>query len=257
MGDGMFAKRLHNIFLGGSTIFQWRGEETTGRDRGWARAVKYDFRLSSLESQYTVTLRGWSGVVGMKGSFWADPETFELLRVEIHADDIPPTLPIRDVVTRLNYAPMRIGERDIMLPQSSELQMYHLGRSESLDIFNFTHCRSYHAESTIAFGADPDPGSQQRTAAVAPSYDVTGTVPAGLTVPVELTTAVDDDATVGALLEGRVIRSVEIKGTTILPENAVVHGRIRRLERYNDAGRYWIVGLEFTEVETSAARLRF
>ena len=119
----------------------------------------------------------------MKGSFWADPETFELLRVEIHADDIPPTLPIRDVVTRLEYARMRIGERDIMLPQSSELQMYRLDRSESLDIFDFTHCRSYHAESTIAFGADPDLGHQPRTATLAPSDEISGTVPAGLTVP--------------------------------------------------------------------------
>lgn len=51
---------------------------------------------------------------------------------------------------------MRIGERDVMLPQSSELQMYHLDGSESLDIFDFTHCRSYHAESTIAFGGGPE-----------------------------------------------------------------------------------------------------
>jgi hypothetical protein len=257
IGDGMLGTRLHNIFLSGATVFQWRGEEETGRDRGWARAVKYDFRISRLESQYTVSSRGWSGVVGMKGSFWADPETFELLRVEIHADEIPPMLPVRDVVTLSNYARMRIGERDVMLPQSSELQMYHLDGSLSLDIFDFTHCRSYHAESTIAFGVDPDLGSQSRTAAVPPSDEVSGTVPAGLTVPVELTTAVDDDATVGALLEGRVTRSIDLKGKTILPENAVVRARIRRLERYRDAGRYWIVGLEFTEVETSTGRLRF
>jgi len=134
--------------------------------------------------------------------------------------------------------------------------MYYLDRSESLDIFDFTHCRSYQAESSITFGADPEP-RPARTAAVAPSYEVTGTVPAGLTVPVELTTAVDDEATVGALLEGRVTRNVEWKGKTILPENAVVRGRIRRLERHRDDRRYWIVGLEFTEVETDAARLRF
>lgn len=92
---------------------------------------------------------------------------------------------------------------------------------------------------------------------MAPSDEVSGTVPAGLTVPVELTTAVGENAAVGALLEGRVIRNVDLKGKTILPENALVHGRIRRLERHNDAGRYWIIGLEFTEVETSTARLRF
>ena len=47
------------------------------------------------------------------------------------------------------------------------------------------------------------------------------------------------------------------KGKVLVPEGALVKGRIRRLERYSDAGDYFIVALEFTRVETPGGTLRF
>lgn len=259
IGDGIFASHLHSIFLGGETLFTFRGQEQVGRDRGWANAAKFDFRISSRFSQYHVTVPDGSGIVGIKGSFWADPETHELLRMEIHADDIPPTLPIRDIVTVLNYSRMRIGERDIMLPQSAELRLSQSSGNESLDLFEFTHCRSYHAQSSITFGApDAAPDDPGKPAArLVGSGEISGAIPAGLTVQIGLTTLVDNDAAVGTLIEGRVRGNVEWKGKTLLPDGALVRGRIRRLEQYADAGKYFMVGLEFTEVEADGTLLRF
>jgi hypothetical protein len=47
------------------------------------------------------------------------------------------------------------------------------------------------------------------------------------------------------------------KGKVLVPEGALVEGRIRRLERYSDAGDYFIVALEFTGLETPGGNLRF
>jgi hypothetical protein len=59
---------------------------------------------------------------------------------------------------------------------------------------------------------------------------------------------------VGSLIEARVSADVKEKGKVVLPAGAVVRGRIRRLEREQG---YYIVGLEFTHVETGAGPARF
>jgi hypothetical protein len=197
--------------------------------------------------------------VAAKGSFWADPETHDLLRFELHADEIPSTLPVADVIITSSYARMRIGHDEIMLPQSSEMRVIMPDETESLDQFEFTHCRSYHAQSSITFdpagsvSASPAPPAPARSRAA----DIQGALPSGLVVPVTLTTEVGNDSAVGALLQGRVSAAVDLKGKTVIPEGAPIHGRIRRLERYEDAGGYFIVGLEFTDVEIGGALYRF
>jgi hypothetical protein len=261
IGDGIFAIQLHTIFVSETALFTYRGEDIAGQDRGWARAVKYDFRVPARQSGWNIQLSGARGVVGERGSFWADPETLDLLRVEIHADDIPAGLPLAGVIVISDYARMRIGADDIMLPQAAGLRLIQSDGAEALDQFEFTHCRSYQTQSSISFEDmdAPDPKPAPAPAAPGPTSvpGIAGSLPAGLVVPVTLTTAVQSDSTVGTLLEGRVSANVDFKGKTLIPEGAPVHGRIRRLERYQDAGGYFVVGLEFTEVEAGGSLWRF
>src|SRR5207249_10846670 len=46
------------------------------------------------------------------------------------------------------------------------------------------------------------------------------------------------------------------RGRSSIPNASVVRGRIRRLEHYQGGG-YFILGLEFTEVEANGRSLRF
>src|SRR5579872_2243677 len=130
IGDGIFAANLQSVFVSDAALFTWRGEETVARDRGWSHAVRYDFRIPQLRSGWSVTVPGGHGIVGAKGSFWADPETAELLRLEIHADEIPPDLPVFDVIQIASYGRMRIGEDEVMLPQSAEMRMIQSDKLE-------------------------------------------------------------------------------------------------------------------------------
>jgi hypothetical protein len=78
--------------------------------------------------------------VAYYGSFWADPQTFEAVHVDIRADVIPPRLRVSDATTRIDYARVRIGASDVLLPQSAEQTLHQVSDYESRNRIEFTHC---------------------------------------------------------------------------------------------------------------------
>ena len=49
-------------------------------------------------------------MIGEEGSFWADPNSLELLRMDSRAVEIPFSLPLDRLEFSIEYAPTRIGE---------------------------------------------------------------------------------------------------------------------------------------------------
>jgi hypothetical protein len=254
MGNGLFALNLKNIFLDNHSVIRYKGDESpTGR-----REARYDFHISRMSSGYTVQHAGASGVVAERGSFWADPETYDLRRLEFHADEIPPELLYADISTTIDYNRVRIGASDILLPQTADMRTTGVDGVENLNHIEFTHCQGFHAESTLVFGAARDASPDARPAAAPPKPAAAeGQLPPDLSIAVALSTPLDDRAAVGSLIQGKVVGSVTQKGKVLVPDGALVTGRIRRLETYSDAGDYFIVALEFMRLETPGGTLRF
>jgi hypothetical protein len=255
IGNGAFAMTLHSTVEGG--IFTYRGEETLdGRP-----TVKYDFRVPRLLKPLQISMAGGAGTVGEEGSIWVDPESLDLIRVESRAAEIPPSLPLQESTTNVDFARMRIGGSDALLAQEADLNMLDDDGVESYNRIDFTHCRSYAATSAISFDSKPE-GTGEAAAgtfplgANAPGPGAGPAVPAFLEVTVLLTTPVSDKDTVGTLIEGRVSGDVVQKGKVAVPDGSVVRGRIRRLEHYQDRAVY-AVGLEFAEVEVRGELLPF
>jgi hypothetical protein len=237
-------------------MFTYRGEE----DLAGRRVAKYDFRLPSMLSEYRISLPEGSGVAGVKGSFWADPQSFDLVRLEVHADDLPPTLPIDDVVNVMNYAHVDVGGQTILLPETEEVRMVRLNGEESRNTVELTHCRSFQTESTIRGDVDAVAAAVLRTDPGGPAAKVGSavrTMPAGLLVTVRLKTPITEKSAVGALIDVVVAGDIKSKSEVLVPDGAVVRGRIRRLERNTQSGEYYVVGLELMEIEAGDARLRF
>ena len=109
-----------------------------------------------MSSGYTVQRGGASGGAAIRGSFWADPETHDLLRLEFHADEIPPELRYADVSTTIYYNRVRIGESDVLLPRTADMRTIGVDGVENHNLIEFTHCQGFHAESTLVFGAAHD-----------------------------------------------------------------------------------------------------
>lgn len=252
IGNGAFGSMLYNIIEGARFIH--RGEDKLhGRT-----AVKYDFYLSALLKGLTISVPGGVGTVGEEGSLWFDAQTLDLIRLESRADEIPPYLPLEEAGTNVNYARMRIGNHDVLLAQQADMHMLTSSGMEDFDRLEFTHCRAYSVESFLRFDTDTEepPKSLQAPALPVPA-EPDRTVPALLKVTVRLTTPISEKDSVGTSIEGKVSGDVLRKGRILIPNGSTVHGRIRRLERYEGRGGGFIVGLEFTEVDVRGEPLMF
>jgi hypothetical protein len=78
-----------------------------------------------------------------------------------------------------------------------------------------------------------------------------------LQIAVKLRSRISGDVAVGTLIDGVVASNVTAKGSVLIPEGSALRGRIRRMERYTDPFPYFVVGLEFTEVELRGVRHLF
>jgi hypothetical protein len=149
--SGDFALEARNIFLTGSPSFTYAGEQNlNGR-----LALRYDFRVPVESSNYVLRGGAEEARVGYHGSFWADPDTLDLIRLETAADNIPDELEISRVDDGIEYRLTRIGETDFLLPEASELLMIDLSGNASRNRTHFSGCRRYAVESALNLSGSP------------------------------------------------------------------------------------------------------
>jgi hypothetical protein len=241
MGSGIFAMHARNVFLRETTTIRYFGdEEMEGRP-----VARFDFRVPEAWSGYQIQANGASAKVGTSGSFWIDPDSLELMRMEVRADEKPAALGIERTGTLIDYARMRIGDADALLPQDAQLVLRLVSGEVLRNEIQFSHCHEYRTESTIRFDM-PNP-SPSAAAPAARRVDL----PAGLTVSIELETAIDSStAHVGDLLRGHVTNDVRRKGKAIIiPKGAIVTGRIRGLERLTSSKPGFDLTIELADLE--------
>jgi hypothetical protein len=209
-----------------------------------------------------ISIPGGLGAVGLEGSFWVNPQSLDLIRMDTRAIDIPPYLPLAEDNSEVYFARTQIGELTALLAQQADLRMLETRGVEKYDRIEFTHCRAFSAQSAIHFGsephhaAEPVPADNLKTLSAAGAVDEA--VPPSLLITVLLTKPITDKDAVGESIEARVSGDVVQKGKIVIPNGSLVRGRIRRLERYRGKeSADFIVGLEFTEVEVSGGSLRF
>ncbi|MBI5281319.1 MAG: hypothetical protein HY858_06520 [Candidatus Solibacter usitatus] len=248
VSTGEFMQLMRAVFIGNTASIKWRGEEElNGRP-----ALRYDYSLPLFGFRWQVALAGGSGEVRAEGSFWADAETLDILRLEARAVDIPPGLPLEAMTSRTDYGMMQMRGAAVWLPQSAELTLRELGGKESRNRIEFSHCRQFSGSSSLLAGEIQAEAGAPAPAEVAP-FDV----PAGLSLSMTLETEVDSSkARVGDLLEARLTADAVLKKKVIIPKDAVIRGRLRRLERSAEGTPHFVVGVEFAEIEFAGKRGR-
>jgi hypothetical protein len=253
MGDGLFRSYLKDILLSDSIASQYKGEEEVGG----LRLARYDYRIPLLISGQTIQTPEGVGKVGLHGSYWVDPRTYDVLRLQMDAEDFPPNLPVTEMATTINYARTRLGNGlEVLLPEAAELRLAKSSGEINHNRVEFTHCRVFGAESTISFNG-PDTASQSSQFGSAAVDDTLRTLPVGLQIAIKLRNRISGDMAVGTLIDGVVAGNVTVKRSVLIPEGSTLRGRIRRMERSTDPFPYFVVGLEFTEVELHGVRHLF
>jgi len=153
IGSGMFATIARNLFVAGKGALKYKGKQTVA---GHA-SVRYDFRLKRQESGFKIQVANYSETVAAKGSFWFDPVSLDLIRLEVYGDGIPDSLRLDEAVIRNSYARTHIGNSDALLPKRSELTMTYFSGIANRDAIEFSDCHEYRSESTIRFDAPTSP----------------------------------------------------------------------------------------------------
>jgi hypothetical protein len=237
-GNGAFALFARAVFLSSAPVFAYRGEEAVnGR-----KLVRYDFKVSKIISGYQIRVEERTAVVSYHGSFWADPRTLDAVRLEVIAEDIPPTLGLSYSSDRIDYARARIADDDYLLPSESQLDMRQPNGMESRNFVRFSSCRQYTGESVLRFDevTGPDLGSTPTRA------DEEILLPGGREVEIALVNDIDlSSAAAGDEVHGVLDGDLKQKGKMLAAKGAVILGRITRLERYPDQT---VVGLTFTDL---------
>jgi hypothetical protein len=254
LGNGLFGLYLNDILVTGNVSNAYKGEE----EIGGRRLARFDYRLPLMWSGQTIQTEEGSGKVGLHGSYWADPQSYDVLRLELNAEDFPPTLPLTEATTSINYARTRLGDHlVVLLPESAEVRLVKYSGEIRHNRIEFTHCRLFGVESTINFSA-PDSAEQTPRFGASSIDDTLRPLPGGLQIAVKLRSRIMGDMTVGTLIDGVVAGNVTAKkGAVIIAAGSPVRGRIRRLERYTDPFPHFVVALEFTQVELQGIRYRF
>ena len=249
MGSGAFASYARTIFLSDNSSIQYHGEEEmAGRP-----VARFDFSIPVIWSGYQLRANGVTGSAGLAGSFWIEATSLELVRLAVRGYEIPAELGIERTTTVIDYARMRVGESDVLLPQDAAMTLVVAGGVTHRNDIEFSHCHEYQTASSIRF--DMAEASAPRTAPAGRKVDL----PAGLAVSMELETAIDSaNVKVGDVLRGHVTEDVRRKGgAAIIPAGASVTGRIRRLERSHSAEPAWDVTIEIAEVAWEDTRAEF
>jgi hypothetical protein len=159
---GEFGSMLRELFEPRSRAeFKWaRWATLRGR-----RAYVFAYRVAQPNSQWRISYeRRMDIIAGYRGEVFVDRDTGMVLRVTLDAENVPPSFPVQQARTVLDYDFSAIGERDYLLPLRAEVRM----RSDRLLTRNdveFRMYRKFSAEASVKFELEdtPEPLPEEQT----------------------------------------------------------------------------------------------
>lgn len=243
--NGEYSTHASAVFVNTTAVIHYAGEE----EAGGHHAARYEYEISPAFSGYTMHVNGRTAAVGVRGSFWADTTTFDLLRLTVEGTLIPDELGVRAVLTDIDYGRLRIGSTEFLLPQSSTVWMGLASGRENRNRIDFTHCRQYTTESVLSFGETPPAGVPASQGAVE------FTLPPGLTVSLRLETPLAvATAKIGDPVSASLHSDLKRNGELIAPKGSIISGRLRVLQKF---GALYVAGLELTDLAVGNSHARF
>jgi hypothetical protein len=164
-----------------------------------------------------------SGLTAARGAFWIDPQTLDLLQLDIEGYAIPSDLAVRSISDSTTYWRVLIGQRIVLLPRNSEFRLEHADGTGRRNASVFSNCREYTADSTLTFAQSPTPQ-------LPPPTEEDSHVPPGLQLQLVLDKTLDaKEAAVGDPVRAHVL-----KGDGGIRRGAHVYGRVNRIIDFDD-----------------------
>ncbi|MCC7175034.1 MAG: hypothetical protein IT159_07540 [Bryobacterales bacterium] len=153
ISQGEFGSMMREIFE--------RSSETTFRWERWAtlrgrRMHVFTYKVEQARSKWTIEYEKRNRVTpGYHGLIYVDQETGMVTRITLEADGVPPSFPIQQVSSTLDYDYAEIGEQKHMLPLRAVMRMRE-ARALFKNEVEFRLYRKFAADATISFET-PEP----------------------------------------------------------------------------------------------------
>lgn len=235
-GNGNFALYARTLFLETVAVIEDRG--TT--QLGGSPALRYDFRVARATGSHWLRVNKLQATTGFHGSFYADPVTLDVRRMEIVAEDIPAELGVIAAESTVDYGRIRIGDERYLLPLEGS-QMMAVPDEVSRNWIRFADCRKYTGESTLRFD-DP-----VLTEAAAPAEQVADVaIPAGLSLQLQIAALDLKQAAVGDSVRATLKETLKNRHELLAPKGSIASGRIVLLDRYSD---HFALKIEFQDLD--------
>ncbi len=157
---GAFGIFLRTIFASDAASFTYNGDTNfQGRT-----LVEFGYSVPLEKGGYSIEtevqdqgspIKKYSAIVPYDGTFLVDPETFDLVRLTVHAREVPKQLKVCESTTTLDYMNVRMNDSEFLLPMNAQLHVNYDDGTEFENNTIFSGCREFASESTLRFGA-PD-----------------------------------------------------------------------------------------------------
>jgi hypothetical protein len=148
IGTGSFSTVGRNLF-----VYDHARVTATAKEKlGDLDTIRFDFETSAMFAGNQISSGGASANTAVRGSYWADAATLDIVRIEEDAAEIPMFLGVTQEATVVDYRRIPIGSSKALLPARAELTMANSDGRRTRNITEFSNCRQYGSESTIHFG---------------------------------------------------------------------------------------------------------
>ncbi len=247
LSSGEYARHVRALFLTDAATFEFVGEEKLqGR-----RTVRYDYRIPLAKTEYVVQTGRERAKVAHHGSLWADARSSDLVRLILHADEIPKRIKLSAATTEIDYTRVPIGKSSVLLPRVASLLLRFPSGGENRNEISYAGCRQFGAESVLSFGDAPGGDDEARIVEETE-------IPPGVMLHIRLETEIDSErSAVGDPVQGTLKRSIKKDGRVIAPRGALVSGRIRVFQHHTQPQEFCMIGLELSEMRFGSKRARF
>ena len=221
IGTGSLAPLLLSVFDTHTPRFVFEGEV----DENGRALLEYSYKIPQETSQYRVKAHGDWYVTGYTGTLTVDPRTAELVRFTVRTEELNPLTDLCEVDSTIEYGTRQLEGFGYLLPAAVRQRFISTGGWDTENRAVFDSCREFRGESTVEFGAAP---RGERSPEGAPAVL---RLPAGLPMTIEITAPIDSEsAAAGDRIRGRLAGQLRDGGSALLPEGAIVEGRLMRVE---------------------------
>jgi hypothetical protein len=231
-GTGTLGTFFGDIFEDGGAIYKYSGQTTAGG----IKLAAYGYQVPLGSSHYEVkTGSGWTAT-GFSGFFWIDADSLDLRLLQVVAKEMPPETNGCEAETTVEYAKVKVGTGEFLLPVRSSMRMVMADATEMESTAGYSAWREYHGEATIRFDGEPAGGE------VPVAASASGPLPAGLSLSLALTSPIDTDtAAAGDVFVAKLRKPVRIAHEVVAAAGSAVEGRIVQMQHWMGTPRSFTI----------------